>query len=149
MAVVATGVLLALPGEKVGQSEDEEKAAVEAANQKKNDKGDTAAEEATQTNESNIGRAKNKLKPDSDAVGDHSVFKRDPNTGEITNYKTYRRNLKNPNGFDEAKGYDGVGKSHKNKVTGEDLIPHVHDKGVPGGVRNPEPWEIPRTDLDN
>ena len=45
MAVVATGVLLALPGEKVGQREDEEKAAVEAANQKKNsDKGDTAEE---------------------------------------------------------------------------------------------------------
>lgn len=38
--------LLALSGEKAGQSEDEEKAAVEAANQKKNDKGDTAEEKS-------------------------------------------------------------------------------------------------------
>lgn len=76
----------------------------------------------------NTGRGRNNIKPDLDAQGSHSVFKRDPNTGEITNYKTYEPNPKNPSGFDEVIGYDGVGKSHANPVTGEDLMPHVHDK---------------------
>ncbi|GAA0776059.1 hypothetical protein GCM10008908_28770 [Clostridium subterminale] len=85
------------------------------------------------------GRAKNKLKPDIKAEGPHSTFKQNPNTGEITNYKTWQPNLNNPTGFELEKGYDGIGKSHKNSITGEDLMPHVHDKIVPGGVRRPLP----------
>nr|WP_236671933.1 pre-toxin TG domain-containing protein [Enterococcus sp. BWB1-3] len=90
-------------------------------------------------------RHANKIKPDPDATGEHDVFKCDPDTGEITNYKEYKPNPKNPSGFDEVKGYDGVGKPHTNKTTGEKLMPHVHDKTVPGGVRVPRPDEIPKT----
>ena len=91
----------------------------------------------------NTGRGKNNIKPDLNAQGPHSVFKRDPLTGKITNYKTYKQNPKNPTGYDEFLGYDGVGKPHKNPVTGEDLMPHVHDKTVPGRVRSPYLHEIP------
>lgn len=90
------------------------------------------------------GRGKNNIKPDTNAQGAHSVYKRNPQTGEITNYKTYKPNPKNPTGFDEVIGYDGVGTPHKNPVTGEDLLPHVHDKSVPGKVRIPTPDEIPK-----
>ena len=43
----------------------------------------------------------------------------------------------------EVIGYDGVGKAHQNSATGEDLIPHVHDKTVPGDLRKPNIDEIP------
>lgn len=91
----------------------------------------------------NTGRAANKLKPDLNAQGAHSTFKRSPNTGEITNYKTWQPNTKNPSGFDLIKGYDGIGKPHTNSVTKQDLMPHIHDKTVPSGVRVPDLWEIP------
>ena len=90
------------------------------------------------------GRAKNNLRPDPNATGAHSTFKRDPVTGKITNYATYRVNPKNPTGFDEVIRYDGVGSPHRNKVTGEELMPHVHDKKAIGGLRGPEKWEIPK-----
>ena len=92
----------------------------------------------------NTGRGKNNIKPDTNAQGSHSVYKRDPNTGKITNYKTYEPNPKNPSGFDEIIGYDGVVKSHVNKATGESLMPHVHDKTVPGGVSEPYTYKIPK-----
>ena len=90
------------------------------------------------------GRAVNNLKPDPSAGGAHSTFKINSNTGEITNYKTWEPNPRNPNGFDLVKGYDGTGAPHINKITGEDMMPHIHDKTVPGGVRMPEQWEIPQ-----
>lgn len=31
-----------------------------------------------------------------------------------------------------------------NKITKEALMPHVHDKNMPGGVRAPYPYEVPR-----
>ena len=92
----------------------------------------------------NTGRGKNKIKSDPNAQGAHSVYKRDPVTRKITNYRTYKPNPKSPSGFDEVLGYDGVGKPHVNKITGESLLPHVHDKTVPGGVRAPYPYEIPK-----
>ena len=58
------------------------------------------------------GRAKNKIKPDITANSPHSVYKRDLDTGQITNYKTDELNPHNPSGFQEIKGYDGVGESH-------------------------------------
>ena len=89
------------------------------------------------------GRSKNNLKPNPNAQGAHSTFKRDPKTGKITNYKTWKPNPRNPKGFDEVKGYDGVGEPHFNKFTKRDYMPHIHDKTTPGGVREPQPWEIP------
>ena len=90
------------------------------------------------------GRAKNKLAPDPNAQGEHTAFKRDPVTGKITNYATYKSNPRNPHGYDLVIAYDGVGTPHHNKVTGEDLMPHVHDKKAPGGVRKPFSFEIPK-----
>ena len=90
------------------------------------------------------GRAKNKIKPDVDANGPHSVYKRDQKTGQITNYRTYESNPYNPSGFQEIKGYDGVGAGHKNPFTNKKIeTPHVHDPNVPGKIREPYPWEIP------
>lgn len=86
---------------------------------------------------------RNNIKPNPNATGDHVVYKVDPVTGEITNYKVYKVNPQNPSGFDEVYGYDGVGTPHTNPVTGENLMPHVHDKSVPGKVRSPYPDEIP------
>ena len=88
-------------------------------------------------------RTKNKIHPHPNVTGDHVVYKLDPETGKITNYKVYKVNSKNPTGFDEIVGYDGVGKAHTNKVTEEALMPHVHDKTVPGDLRKPNADEIP------
>ena len=103
----------------------------------------TASPPQNKTRPSSSGKAKNKLRPDPNAYGDHTTFKRDPNTGEITNYGTWKSNPKNPTGFDSEKRYDRIGESHFNKVTREKLLPHVHDKTAPGGIRNPIPWEVP------
>jgi hypothetical protein len=92
------------------------------------------------------GRSKNDLKPDPAAQGsDHSTFKTDGN-GKVTNYETYKSNPQNPNtGVEKVKRYDGQGQGHVNKKTGVKVeTPHVHDKTVPGEVRNPYPDEIPK-----
>ncbi|MDD4096360.1 MAG: polymorphic toxin type 24 domain-containing protein, partial [Oscillospiraceae bacterium] len=109
---------------------------------KKSD-GDSIGAKDNGSTKANTGRAKNKIQPDKNAEGAHTVIKRDPKTGEITNYRTYEPNPQNPSGFDEVSGYDGVGGYHTNKVTGEQYMPHVHDKTVPGGVRSPRADEIP------
>ena len=79
-------------------------------------------------------RSKNKLKPDPDAQGAHTTFKRGPD-GTIEHYATYEPNPRNPSGFDEVLRYDGVGKSHNNVPT-----PHIHEGKI---VRPADPWEIP------
>ena len=79
----------------------------------------------------------------SNATGDHVVYKKDPVTGEITKYTVYKTNPRNPTGFDEVIRYDGVGEQHYNPVAMEDLMPHVHDKTAPGKVRPPYLDEIP------
>lgn len=57
----------------------------------------------------------------------------------------YKVNNQNPSGFQEVKGYDGVGKSHMNPVTGVKVpTPHVHTKATPGKVRPPKKWEMPK-----
>jgi RHS repeat-associated protein len=87
------------------------------------------------------GRAKNKLKPDEDAGGDHSTFKRDAD-GNVTSYETYSKNPQNPSGFDTKKRYDGTGKGHYDKKTGEMIeTPHVHEGK---NVRKPKKEEIPK-----
>ena len=90
-----------------------------------------------------VGRSKNDISPNSNATGDHVVYKKEPVTGEITNYTFYKTNPRNPTGFDEVIRYDGVGDPHYNPVTKEDLMPHVHDKTAPGKVRPPYQNEIP------
>jgi len=90
------------------------------------------------------GRSANDLKPDPDATGPHTTFKRDPDTGKITNYETWKKSdPRNPNPFESEIRFDGKGQPHTNKVTMEDLMPHVHDKTVPGGVRVPYPRDLP------
>ena len=81
-------------------------------------------------------RSKNKLKPDPDATGPHTTFKRGPD-GTIEHYATYEPNPKNPSGFDEILRYDGVGKPDNNVST-----PHIHERKI---VRPANPWEIPNT----
>lgn len=66
-------------------------------------------------------KSDNKLKPNSGANGDHSSLKRDKN-GKISNTATYKRNDKNPSGFDEVKRVDISGKAHNGVKT-----PHVHE----------------------
>lgn len=88
--------------------------------------------------------AANKLKPDSSAYGyAHSTFKVDSVTGKIINYETYAPKLKNPTGVNFIKRYDGVINPHTNKVTGQQLMPHVHDKDAIGGIRTPNSNDIP------
>ena len=91
----------------------------------------------------NVGRRKNKITPNSNATGDHVVYKKDPVTGEITKYTVYKTNPRNPTGFDEKISYHSVGDPHYNPVTMEDLMPHVHDKTAPEKVRAPYLDEIP------
>ena len=90
----------------------------------------------------NCGR----LAPDPDAVGPHTTFSRDPVTGEITHYATWEPNPypDYPSDWIQSSHYDGVGRAHFNKVTGDYVpTPHVQGRGIPGGVRPAVPWEIP------
>jgi RHS repeat-associated protein len=81
------------------------------------------------------GRGKNNRQPDPDATGDHTVSNDKGST-------TYEKNDKNPSGFQEVKRVDTKGADHNGVPT-----PHVHEKGIPGGVRPAQPNEIPKTDL--
>jgi len=81
-------------------------------------------------------KSDNKLKPSSEATGDHSTFKKD-GKGKTTNTATYKQNPKNPSGFDEVKRVDVKGKSHNSVKT-----PHVHEPKKP--VRPAKPNELPR-----
>jgi hypothetical protein len=90
-------------------------------------------------------RSKNDLKPDPDATGPHSTFKRDPTSGKVSNYRTWDPNPQNPsNPWNSILGYDGVGSEHFNKYDKEYYgTPHVHDPSSPGGLRYPRRGEIP------
>jgi len=47
--------------------------------------------------------------------------------------------------YDGGKPDGSAGAPHVNKQTGESTpTPHVQGKGVPGGVRPAETWEIPK-----
>ena len=81
-------------------------------------------------------KSDNKLKPSSEATGDHSSFKTD-GSGKITNTATYKQNPKNPSGFDEAKRVDVTGKADNGVKT-----PHVHEPKQK--VRPARPDELPR-----
>jgi len=84
--------------------------------------------------------------PDTNATGAHSVFRRDPISGETTKYATYRfqTNHRNPNAWEVVKRFDKTGKFHHNNILGKDIYtPHIHDPLTPGGVRYPYTWEVP------
>lgn len=94
-----------------------------------------------------IGKRKN-FQPDPSAEGSHSVYKRNPKTGSITKYETYRlqTNPNNPKPWEIVKRYDGPpSDSHYNKVIYKYVDPpHVHDSACPGGVRPARALEIPK-----
>ncbi|MEK3825874.1 hypothetical protein [Paenibacillus sp. FSL K6-1558] len=86
------------------------------------------------TVQKNTGQAKNFMKSDPKATGDHTVLKRDPKTHEVTNYEIYKANPRNPSGFDKVIRSDGIGKGHFNKVTKQNVpTPDVNGKSIPGG----------------
>ena len=90
----------------------------------------------------------NRFVPDVNATGPHSVFRKNPVTNR-RRYESYRHqtNPQNPNKWESIKRFDppgGVDDRHYNKALGKYIdTPHVHDPKAPGGVRYPEPWEIP------
>jgi RHS repeat-associated protein len=94
--------------------------------------------------------ARNRFRPNTLAEGAHSVFRKDPLTNKITKYETFipQTNPRNPCPWESLKRFDGeigIEGRHYNKVLREYVnTPHVHDVHAPGGVRYPEPWEIPK-----
>ena len=75
-------------------------------------------------------RGSNNLKPDPSAGGNHTTFRRDPDTGNVTNSATYKKESRNPSGFQEKKRVDRVGGSHASSKTGQDIpTPHTHVTG--------------------
>jgi RHS repeat-associated protein len=106
---------------------------------------------ASNTKREATTRDNNKLKPDKNAEGDHSTYKRDKN-GNIYKYEEWKPNSQNPNGFDSQKRFDGgqangtPGRPEFNKTTGNTVpTPHVQGppKVIPEGVRPPNPNELP------
>jgi len=89
-----------------------------------------------------------RFKPDVTATGEHTMFRRNPNSGIVTHYETYRpqTNPLDPKPWESVKRFDGIETEgrHYNKVQKQYFdTPHVHDPMYPGGVRNPQSWEIP------
>jgi hypothetical protein len=81
------------------------------------------------------------LEPRSDAAGAHTVFRRGPD-GRVRSYVTYPRE---PSRWQVAKRFDGEGRAHYDKTTGQAVpTPHVHDPAAAGGVRPARRREIPR-----
>jgi hypothetical protein len=92
---------------------------------------------------------RNRMVPDANAVGTHTVFRRNSMTGKVAHYETYRfqTNSYNPSKWESVVRFDNSGKinqSHFNKILKKEIHePHIHDPLFPGGVRYPEAWEIP------
>ncbi len=110
---------------------------------------------------------KNKLKPhertpkESTAPGTHSTFKRDPKSGKITHYSTWKENTNshpldpNPNPFKKYKEYHGNGQEQEGHFMKQNQeysgFPHVHrvKRNHKTGkneeiIERPKLWEIPR-----
>jgi hypothetical protein len=51
---------------------------------------------------------RNRFVPDANATGAHTVFRKDPLTGKVTHYETFRpqTNSKNPSLWESVKRYD-------------------------------------------
>ena len=90
----------------------------------------------------------NRLKPNKNAVGDHTSFKRNSVDQKIYKYETYRSqtNPYDPKPWESVKRFDGANPAgaHFNKHLGQHVYePHVHEPTFPGGVRPAQSWEIP------
>ena len=98
-----------------------------------------------------LARSKNKLKPDKEAVGDHSTFQFDDN-GNIFKYETYEmvENDKGEKFFNPIKRFDGgkpdgtAGEPHTNRQGKKIPTPHVNLKN--GDVREPTDDEFPNNE---
>ena len=94
--------------------------------------------------------SRNRFIPDSVATGSHSVFRRDPVTGRVTHYETFRpqTNSFDPKPWESVIRFDYSGRegvSHFNKVLDNWVYePHVHDPLSLGGIRPAEACEIPK-----
>jgi RHS repeat-associated protein len=96
---------------------------------------------------SGVGESGGESEISQEPTGAHSTFGTDQGTGKVTHYETkqLQTNPQNPNKWETVKRYDGTGKPHFNKKTGDYVpTPHVHDPTVPGGVRPAGTEEIPR-----
>jgi RHS repeat-associated protein len=83
------------------------------------------------------------LGPDISAVGPHTTWKTDPETGEITRTETWVPNSRNPSGWDSEQATDLTGSGHFDKKTQQNVpTPHTH---LPdGSVRPATPDKIPK-----
>jgi hypothetical protein len=136
MAAGADAALGLIPGLKAGKK-------IDKALDKAEDVADAAGDVADASQK--VGRGGTRLGPDLSAQGPHSTFKRDPTTGRVTGHAEWRPNSRNPHGYDQVKRVDVAGEAHFNKATQQDIhSPHVHEKGIPGGVRPARSDEIPR-----
>lgn len=90
------------------------------------------------------GRGGQKLHPSEAANGaEHTAFKTNSD-GKVTSYETFTKptNPKNKQPYESIR-FDGT-HEHHNKVTKQDLMPHIHDRNAPGGLREPLQWERPK-----
>ena len=114
----------------------------------KNEEGKNTNTTPSDGPNNNKKKPNKKLTPNSDAIGAHSAYRRDPQTGKVIKYETYQpqTNLKNPKPWESMKRYDGPGsESHYNKFLKKEVnVPHVHDPYYPGGIRPALPWESPK-----
>ncbi|MGE5196045.1 MAG: hypothetical protein ACM3JI_01790, partial [Anaerolineae bacterium] len=96
-----------------------------------------------------VKSSRNRFIPDVNATGTRSVFRRDPITGRVTHYETYRPQINpyDPKLWESVKRFDGNlhhPHQHYNKTTKRDIAtPHIHDPFASGGIRIPKSWEIP------
>jgi RHS repeat-associated protein len=91
--------------------------------------------------------ARNRFKPDIRAEGAHSVFRRDPVTGQVSHYETFRpqTNPYDPKPWKSVLRFDAFGEEHLNKALKQWIsTPHVHDPYYPGGIRPAWPRELPK-----
>ena len=93
-----------------------------------------------------VGRGANRLKPDPEATGPHSTFKRGAD-GNVSNHAEYKPNARNPSGSQQVKRVDVSGKEHTNPDGTVVPTPHVEEAGKKG-VRPAQPDELPKPKRD-
>ncbi|WP_326797252.1 DUF6531 domain-containing protein [Streptomyces sp. NBC_01808] len=92
----------------------------------------------------NGGKGRKKgLRPDPNATGPHTTFRRDASTGRVVHYAEWapQSNPKNPAPWEMVKRADMQGQPHFDKTTGQ-VIPTPHINLPDGSARPAEPWEI-------
>ena len=90
-------------------------------------------------------RNPNKLTPIEGAYEEHSTFRRDPDTGKVTNYETYDKNPKT-GALGSKKRFRGEGKTHGD-IEPPLVLERPAGKGPgsrPNVPRKPKPDEIPK-----